>query len=183
MTDSVGRPNMTAEDVCGFVDLMGGQGIRIWLDGGWAVDACLGSQTRCHDDLDIVIAERDVLVAVAALEGRGYAPVARPDTRAWNFVLDRCAGLRGRGPAQTGGVGRDLPRPVSGRLVASTRPQSRRLGRIIGPCFLGYADQESLRAAHHANARPLGDDDAAPLRSLRESLRPRSGQRAGGQEG
>jgi len=28
-----------------------------------------------------------VPVAVAALQRRGYAPVPRPDTRAWNFVL------------------------------------------------------------------------------------------------
>lgn len=41
--------------------------------------------------------------------------------------------------------------------------------RIIGPCFLGYADQESLRGAHHPNARPLGHDDTVPLRRLRES--------------
>jgi len=78
---------MTAGDVCGFLDLMGGHGIRIWLDGGWAVDACFGSQTRGHGDLDIVIEERDTRVAVAALEHRGYSPVPRSDTRPWNFVL------------------------------------------------------------------------------------------------
>ena len=78
---------MTADDVCGFLDQLDAQGIRIWLDGGWAVDACLGSQTRHHSDLDIVIEERDVPVAVAALRGRGYTPVPRDDTRAWNFVM------------------------------------------------------------------------------------------------
>jgi len=78
---------MRADDVCGFLDLMQAHGIRVWLDGGWAVDACLGSETRRHGDLDIVIEERDVAVAVAALQRHGYAPVPRPDTRAWNFVL------------------------------------------------------------------------------------------------
>jgi lincosamide nucleotidyltransferase A/C/D/E len=87
MRGSVSEPEMTADDVCGFLDLMEAHGIRIRLDGGWAVDARLGSQTRRHGDLDIVIDERDVPVAVAALQRRGYAPVPRPDTRTWNFVL------------------------------------------------------------------------------------------------
>jgi lincosamide nucleotidyltransferase A/C/D/E len=77
---------MTADDVCGLLTLMDDRGIRVWLDGGWAVDACLGAQTRRHSDLDIVIEEQDVPAAVAALRGRGYAPLS-PDDSAWNFVL------------------------------------------------------------------------------------------------
>src|SRR5882762_6802312 len=78
---------MTADDVGSFVDLLHSQGVRVWLDGGWGVDACLGSQTRRHSDLDIVIEERDVQAATAALQRLGYAAVPRPDTRPWNFVL------------------------------------------------------------------------------------------------
>jgi lincosamide nucleotidyltransferase A/C/D/E len=78
---------MTIEDVEDFLRLMDGLGIRVWLDGGWAVDACLGSQTRSHEDLDIEIEERDLAAAVAALHERGYTPVSRDDTRPWNFVL------------------------------------------------------------------------------------------------
>ena len=81
MTDSTSKSEMTADDVCGFLALMEAHGIRVWLDGGWAVDACLGSWTRRHCDLDIVIEERYVPVAVAALQRRGYAPVPHPDTR------------------------------------------------------------------------------------------------------
>jgi Aminoglycoside-2''-adenylyltransferase len=67
MTGSTTEPEMSADDVCAFLDQLDAHGIRIWLDGGWAVDACLGSQTRRHGDLDIVIEERDV--------GRGtYGP-------------------------------------------------------------------------------------------------------------
>ena len=84
---SAGGPEMTAADVCGLLDLLEARGIRVWLDGGWAVDACLGAQTRRHGDLDVVIEGRDLPAAVAALRGRGYAPVPRGDTRAWNFVL------------------------------------------------------------------------------------------------
>jgi hypothetical protein len=92
MTGPTSQPEMAADDVCGFLALMDADGVRVWLDGGWAVDACLGSQTRCHGDLDIVIEERDVPTALAALQRCGYAPVPRADTRAWNFVLGDDAG-------------------------------------------------------------------------------------------
>lgn len=85
-------PEMTADDVGAFLDLMDALGIHLWLDGGWAVDACLGAQARRHDDLDIAVEERDVGTAVAALVERGYAPVPRDDTTAWNFVLGDDAG-------------------------------------------------------------------------------------------
>ena len=87
MTDPTSKSEMTADDVCGFLALMDAEGVRVWLDGGWAVDACLGSQTRRHRDLDIVIEERDVPTALAALHRCAYASVPRADTRAWNFVL------------------------------------------------------------------------------------------------
>jgi lincosamide nucleotidyltransferase A/C/D/E len=77
----------TQEDVADFLDLMDGLAVRVWLDGGWAVDACLGAQTRIHGDLDIVIEERDRPAAEAALRARRFRPVPRDDTSAWNFVL------------------------------------------------------------------------------------------------
>lgn len=81
------RREMTAADVLGLLDLADGLGVSIWLDGGWAVDACLGAQTRPHADLDIVVEERDLATLVGALAALGYRPVPRDDTRAWNFVL------------------------------------------------------------------------------------------------
>ena len=92
MTGPTSQPEMTADDVCTFLALMDAHGVHVWLDGGWAVDACLGSQTRRHGDLDIVIEERDVPTAIAALQRCEYAPVPRADTRAWNFVLGDDAG-------------------------------------------------------------------------------------------
>jgi len=83
---------MTAADVLSVLTAMDAHGIRIWLDGGWAVDACLGAQTRLHADLDIVIEHRHLAAAVAVLRARGFAPVPRPDTREWNFVLGDHAG-------------------------------------------------------------------------------------------
>ncbi|HEY7176490.1 MAG TPA: aminoglycoside nucleotidyltransferase [Micromonosporaceae bacterium] len=78
---------ITAADVLALLDLAAVHGVRIWLDGGWAVDACLGEQTRRHDDVDIVVTVDDVDRLVAALRDRGYSDVPSPDTRLWNFVL------------------------------------------------------------------------------------------------
>jgi lincosamide nucleotidyltransferase A/C/D/E len=50
---------MTAADVIEILDLLEAGGIRVWLNGGWGVDALLGRQTREHDDLDITISAID----------------------------------------------------------------------------------------------------------------------------
>lgn len=63
------------------------RGIEIRIDGGWAVDALLGEQTRPHEDVDIVIESKDVAGLRAFLEERGYRDVPRDDTTPWNFVL------------------------------------------------------------------------------------------------
>lgn len=67
-------------------------GIDIWIDGGWGVDALLGHQSRPHGDVDIVIQEKDCPVLLAALAERGFVEVAKPDSRAWNFVMGDAAG-------------------------------------------------------------------------------------------
>jgi lincosamide nucleotidyltransferase A/C/D/E len=37
------------------MSLLDQEGVRAWLDGGWAVDALLGRQTRLHSDLDLAV--------------------------------------------------------------------------------------------------------------------------------
>ena len=46
---------MRAESVVDLLRLFEAAGIDVWLDGGWAVDAALGEQTRSHKDLDIIL--------------------------------------------------------------------------------------------------------------------------------
>ncbi|MBI3619991.1 aminoglycoside nucleotidyltransferase [Candidatus Roizmanbacteria bacterium] len=63
------------------------KGIEIWIDGGWGVDALLGIQTREHEDVDIVIQQKDVPELRILLTEKGYKDVPRDDTSTWNFVL------------------------------------------------------------------------------------------------
>ncbi len=78
---------LEAKDVIEIVELLEKKGIDVWLDGGWGVDALLGEETRPHEDVDIVIQQKDVPRLRELLEAQGYQDVERDDTSAWNFVL------------------------------------------------------------------------------------------------
>ena len=85
--------HMSAEDASTLYELFEGAGIVLWIDGGWAVDALLGEQTRSHADLDIALETRFVSQLREVLAARGFAQVPRDDTEAWNFVLGDHTGL------------------------------------------------------------------------------------------
>jgi lincosamide nucleotidyltransferase A/C/D/E len=84
--------DMQAADVVHFYQQCAGSGIAVWVDGGWAVDALLGQQTRDHADLDIAVQQCDLAWLRGMLEAAGYRDVQRDDTRPWNFVLGDAAG-------------------------------------------------------------------------------------------
>lgn len=72
------------------IDLYSGfekQGLQIWIDGGWAVDALLGQETRLHGDLDIVIQQKDITKFRELLTARGYKEIKLDIARPHNFVL------------------------------------------------------------------------------------------------
>jgi len=61
--------------------------INVWIDGGWGIDALLGTQTRTHQDLDIVIQNTYIPKLRELFNNIGYKEIIRDDTSAWNFVL------------------------------------------------------------------------------------------------
>jgi lincosamide nucleotidyltransferase A/C/D/E len=67
------RREMPAQELVAIVSALEEAGIAVWLDGGWAVDAALGEETRVHDDLDLVVALDDVGRVRETLAARGYA--------------------------------------------------------------------------------------------------------------
>jgi lincosamide nucleotidyltransferase A/C/D/E len=86
---------MRANDVVAVLDLLESEQIDVWLDGGWGVDALIGSETRDHTDLDLVVALRDLDRAAAALATVGFAhdEAAEPGLPA-RFVLAADDGRR-----------------------------------------------------------------------------------------
>jgi len=47
-------------------------GCRVWIAGGWAVDALVGHQTRAHRDLDLALDAHHEATALRLLHKRGY---------------------------------------------------------------------------------------------------------------
>ena len=83
---------ITSRDVIVLYTGLEEMGIKIWIDGGWSVDALLGKQTRPHQDLDIAIQKKDLPKLRTFLESRGYREVERDEKKKWNFVLGDDAG-------------------------------------------------------------------------------------------
>jgi lincosamide nucleotidyltransferase A/C/D/E len=78
---------MQAEHVAELYRALDQIGVTIWIDGGWAVDAVLGRQTRSHDDLDLVIEAKSLLELRQFLAQRSYCEVPYEGATAWNFVV------------------------------------------------------------------------------------------------
>jgi lincosamide nucleotidyltransferase A/C/D/E len=83
---------MTGTDVLDLYQSLSDQGIEIWVDGGWAVDALLGSQTRPHGDLNIAIEQKHVPALWHIMQSRGYREIKLEHAHPWNFVLGDGAG-------------------------------------------------------------------------------------------
>ena len=83
---------MRASDVNAVLDVLARAGIRVWIDGGWGVDALLAEQTRAHNDLDIVIEHTDVARYRDAMRAAGFEVVWRGYATPRNFVMADTAG-------------------------------------------------------------------------------------------
>jgi lincosamide nucleotidyltransferase A/C/D/E len=75
------------DDVLFVLRLADQAGARLWIDGGWGVDALMGSQTRKHGDLDVAIEARHLSPFLAKLSGHGFVPVGEDGATAWNFLM------------------------------------------------------------------------------------------------
>lgn len=78
-------PEFTPKEVAALYSQLEDMRIKIWLDGGWGVDALLGKQTRAHKDLDIAINQKDVPQFMAFIATQGYTEVRRDSD--YNIVM------------------------------------------------------------------------------------------------
>src|SRR5262249_39535961 len=68
MADAV----LSATDAVALYDLARRDGVRLWIVGGWGVDALLGHQTRPHHDLDVLVDVDDLSRFYRAMETSGF---------------------------------------------------------------------------------------------------------------
>ncbi len=64
---------MDASRVVEIFEHLDDNGIEVWLDGGWGIDALLTRQTRSHDDLDLIAHLDDVPALARHLGELGYS--------------------------------------------------------------------------------------------------------------
>jgi lincosamide nucleotidyltransferase A/C/D/E len=83
---------MDSTSLLAVVGVLEAEGIGVWLDGGWGVDALLGRQTREHDDLDVVVELADATRVIELLGRLGYAQVAGAPPK--SFVMVDAGGLQ-----------------------------------------------------------------------------------------
>ena len=82
---------MNVQALVDLLQLFESAGIEVWLDGGWAVDALLGAQTRPHKDVDIILRVADIPTLREILTRRGFQ-IQNGGTES-NFVLADRFGL------------------------------------------------------------------------------------------
>jgi lincosamide nucleotidyltransferase A/C/D/E len=85
------KPEMPAAALSDLLQLFGSAAIEVWLDGGWAVDAVLGVQTRPHKDVDIILRIADLPGLRDILGSRGFE--IQHGGAESNFVLADHSGL------------------------------------------------------------------------------------------
>jgi len=86
-TDCKRKNPMTTDMVHWFLDLFDELSIKVWIDGGWGVDALLGKCTRKHQDLDIIISWEDSAILTEAIFAHGFVDIYTDDRKDRNFVM------------------------------------------------------------------------------------------------
>ena len=66
---------MEAREVIEILTLFRDAAIDVWVEGGWGIDALLGTQTREHGDLDLIIDAPRAADARAVLERAGLSMI------------------------------------------------------------------------------------------------------------
>jgi lincosamide nucleotidyltransferase A/C/D/E len=152
------------EDVHEVLDAL--RGLRVWLDGGWGVDALLGEQTREHSDVDVAIDVRDLPAAEERLERLGFTEMAADPGRPARVVL---RDVRGRQvdlhPLTFDGNGdgwQELPDGSRGAYPGAELGEGA-IGGREAPCI-----SAELQLRHHSGYEATDEDraDVARLAAL-----------------
>jgi lincosamide nucleotidyltransferase A/C/D/E len=66
-----GEVAMRDDEAVSLYTLLTGQGVRVWVGGGWGIDALLGEQTRPHKDFDAPVSLDDLSTLANVLANCG----------------------------------------------------------------------------------------------------------------
>lgn len=74
------------EDAIEIISYAVDNGIDIWLDGGWGVDALLGTQTRVHNDIDLFVEKINSKKFIDIIKEKGFSEIEEAYTTASHTV-------------------------------------------------------------------------------------------------
>jgi len=81
------------KEVLSLYNLFKDNGIMIWIDGGWGVDALIGMKTRDHEDLDIAVHRKDSRHIYELLSKNGYTEEKRDDSTDYMYIMKNDSGI------------------------------------------------------------------------------------------
>ena len=77
---------ITERDAISIIKKANIEGINVWIDGGWGVDALLEKQTRDHNDIDLVIEMKNYLNFIDLIKREGFYEVKESYTSTYHTV-------------------------------------------------------------------------------------------------
>lgn len=77
---------VSKEDVIEIITLAVNNDVKIYLDGGWGVDALLGQETRVHNDIDLFVEKKQELILLRLLKEKDFVEEKYPYTTASHTV-------------------------------------------------------------------------------------------------
>lgn len=161
------KRGMKSTDVINLYTKLEGLGIKIWIDGGWAVDALLGKQTRTHEDLDIAVEHKNVTNLRIYLESQGYKETRRNEDKMWDLVMGDDKGHEVEVHAfsfdNEGGV-------VKEEYWDGYSNNSLTGSGIINGCMVRCVSPEQLLKTHDNTKRKLKDNDYKDMDALRKKF-------------
>ncbi len=135
----------TAAEVVAIVDWLEEHGVVHQINGGWAVDALVGLQTRSHRDVDIFLDEGALDAACCWLAERGY--VTETDWLPARIEM-RCGAQRvDLHPLTLDADGNGLQRGRGGAVIFCHPAVERTIGLIDGRAVI-VATEARLRQLH-----------------------------------
>ena len=166
---------MDAARVLDLLSRLEGRGIALWLDGGWAIDALLGEQTRPHDDLDLVSRFEDSAQIEQVLGECGYVLAGGGLPHSFELV-DAVGHQVDVHPATFRAAGDGVYRMADGGEWIFPAAGFRGEGRILGsrvPCLtpevvmVNHTTGYALDEAHRRDVEALGGRYGIPVPEFR----------------
>lgn len=168
---------MESQRVLDLVSYLDEVGIAVWLDGGWGIDALLETQTRPHDDLDLIARLEDVSQLEEALARVGYARVHGEPPLSFEMT-DPLGHQVDVHPVRFNAVGEALYRMSNGDDWVYPPGSLSATGTILGRevrCqtpemqMLAHTTGYALDAAHRADVSALAERFDLPLPPFRSA--------------